>query len=109
MYHKYRIALQITFVVTCTAICSLHFTARPRTPLGRAWSLLDPLLTTIRDAVSGIERIVATGSFRRFAAVTGNLEVMARAMPVLLLNVDRAGSRVQHYRNNCMRRPWWPG
>jgi DNA polymerase (family X) len=49
---------------------------RPPTPLGRAWSLLDPVLTAIRDASPDIERIVATGSFRRFAAVTGNLEVL---------------------------------
>ena len=45
-------------------------------PLGRAWSLLDPILTAIRDASPEVERIVATGSFRRFAAVTGDLEVL---------------------------------
>jgi DNA polymerase (family X) len=49
---------------------------RPRIPLGRAWSLLDPVLTAIRDVSPEVERIVATGSFRRFAAVTGDLEVL---------------------------------
>jgi DNA polymerase (family X) len=56
---------------------------RPPIPLGRAWSLLDPLLTAIRDASPDIERLVPTGSFRRFAAVTGDLEVLvASADPV---------------------------
>jgi DNA polymerase (family 10) len=58
-----------------SAITSAH-AARPRVPLGRAWSLLDPILTAIRDACPEVERVVPTGSFRRFAATTGDLEVL---------------------------------
>jgi DNA polymerase (family 10) len=75
-------AIDPTLLARARAAIAPAAATRPRTPLGRAWSLLDPLLTTIRDAVSGIERIVATGSFRRFAAVTGNLEVLVASRDV---------------------------
>ena len=58
------------------AVVRAHST-RPRVPLGRAWGLLDPILTAIRDACPEVERIVTTGSFRRFAATTADLEVLA--------------------------------
>ena len=45
-------------------------------PLGRAWGLLDPILTAIRDACPEVERIAPTGSFRRFAATVGELEAL---------------------------------
>ena len=58
-----------------TAVARAHAT-RPRTPLGRAWGLLDPILTAIRDACPEVERVAPTGSFRRFAATVGELEAL---------------------------------
>jgi DNA polymerase (family 10) len=52
------------------------YASRPRVPLGRAWNLLDPILTAIRDASPEVERIAPTTSFRRFAATTGHLEAV---------------------------------
>jgi DNA polymerase (family X) len=50
--------------------------ARRRVPLGRAWSLLEPILAAIRDASPETGQLEPTGSFRRFAATAGDLEVL---------------------------------
>jgi DNA polymerase (family X) len=70
-------AVEPTLMERARAAIAQASATRPRIPLGRAWSLLDPVLSAIRDASPEIERIVATGSFRRFAAVTGDLDVLA--------------------------------
>jgi len=57
------------------AVARAHAT-RTRVSLGRAWDLLHPILSSIRDACPEVEQIAPTGSFRRFAAMTGDLEVL---------------------------------
>ena len=44
---------------------------RPATPLGRAWSILEPLTATIRDACPEVEQVAATGRSRRYDAFVG--------------------------------------
>jgi DNA polymerase (family 10) len=52
---------------------------RPRLPLGRAWSVLDSLFAAVRGACPEVGRLEATGSVRRFAATTGELELLVES------------------------------
>src|SRR4051794_26608528 len=74
--------------------------ARRRVPLGRAWSLLEPILAAIRDACPEAEHVEPTGSFRRFAAMAGDLEVLVASTdptrPVARLLTASFASTVLH-------------
>jgi DNA polymerase (family 10) len=52
--------------------------ALPRIPLGRAITIVDPIVATLRDT-PGIDWALAAGSLRRAQATVGDLEIVASA------------------------------
>jgi len=50
--------------------------ARPVTPLGRAWSTLDPLASTIRDVCPEVANVSPVGRLRRYDALVGGLGLL---------------------------------
>ncbi|HEX5817707.1 MAG TPA: PHP domain-containing protein [Gemmatimonadales bacterium] len=50
---------------------------RRHTPLGRAWALVEPVVTAVRETCPEVEHVSPTGSMRRFAATVGDIELLA--------------------------------
>jgi DNA polymerase (family X) len=51
-------------------------TARPRVPLGRAWTLVETLVDEITTLCPEVNAATAAGSVRRFAALVGDVDVV---------------------------------
>jgi DNA polymerase (family X) len=49
---------------------------RPPVPLGRAWSILEPLVASIRGACPEVEHVAPTGRARRYDALVGALGLL---------------------------------